>query len=456
MTPYTAHLRVGTHEWDVASTDPAEYGPLAGLTFRWGARQDDGWPTQHDPTVLVFGVVVAAGVDFSDVDQGTTVHFTFTPDGYLAPLVEFGGTVRDLVGHPHDRGMVYAITAVDHLQKLREDYAIQAFIPAGSSTALLWTDSLKDADGVGAGEGIRPPLVDPFTGDTLPYTFGSFLGVSDVSFGDPLPEPAWNVLTGLLASGTIKAGATPLYQRGILTYRLDVDGDLDAAQPFEGTWVPQGAANAPLELVAGDDGWTAGGGNLDAALVPTDPTQWSRPRIEPNRAEYTGFLAGTFFERPHAGVTITRYLNDDGPAFLSDVTEPLWVIAGLEAEDQWASGLVVQAARDPELVAGWFTLPTAMRTLVAVHNIDPRHTPDGTGVQLGMLAGAALTIPAGGDWYVAFALRKTLPDHTAAGVGGWATPEAITIDDMATNHPTVTFDSVDPALTINQTLLIGE
>lgn len=455
--PYAAHLRVGVHSWDVASTDDPTFGPLAGVRFSWAARQDDGWPTQHDPTVLVFGVVVEAGVDFADVDQGTVVHFTFTPDGYASPLVEFGGTVRDLTAAPHDRGMVYTITAVDHLKALQEDYTVQAYIEGDSPSSLLWTEVLKDAGGAGGGEGIRPALVDPFVGDVIPYSLGGgFLGTDPVAFGDPTPEPAWNVLTGLLAQGISRLGVAggPGY-RGILHYRLDASGDLDAAQPYEGTWVPMGAGNAPLSLVDGLDGWTDGGGNVDACLLRLDATVWARQRVEPNRAEFTGFLSGLFYERPHTGPDVTRYLDDDGPAYLSDVTDPSWIVAGVEASDQWGTEFALLGAYDPAVVAGWLTPPTAMRVAVGVHSIDPRHTPNGSGRMFGMLAGAALVIPPGGRWQVLFRLRRTLPDSTGP-YGTQTPPDAITFADVAAAHPALTLADLDPTLTIGDTELIGD
>jgi len=441
-TPYTAHLRVGAHSWDVDSDDPADYGPTSDLRFSWQARQDDGWPTQHDPTILTFGVVVAAGEDFDDVDQGTTVHFTFTPDGYAAPLVTFGGTVRDLVARPHSLGMVYEITAVDHLQKLQEDYTISAFMANGESTDLMWPRLLQDAGGAGLGTGIRPAMPDPLSGDVKPLTgFGGFWGAA-FSFEE---EPAWNVFTGISAASPLKAGATPLYQRLVFTYQLDGAGDLDAAHPFEGTWLPQGIGNAPQELVDGPDGWTVGGGNVDGCLMPTDGTEWSRPRIEPNVVINDDF--GTTWERAHTGPDIVRHMTNT-PPFLGTFTDGIWVTSGVETADQWSSELEVVASEDPDTVAGWFTLPSALRVAVAAYSIDSRHTPSGRTEAVGMLGAASLSIRPGGSWRVGFHLRRTLPDYSGASTGGWSmAPDALTYADVAADHPTLTYADIDPALT---------
>lgn len=384
---YSTHLRVGDHVWDVEPGD-ATYGPLAGLRFEWTARPDDGWPTQHDPTVLVFGIIVAAGTDFDDVDQGTVVHFTFTPTGAADPLVSFGGTVRDLIGRPHPRGMVYEVTAVDHLQKLREDYHTATFIPASSPASDVWALAVQDAATHGS-LGTSPTLPDPLAGDTPVGTPGGFTA-DDVT----LDAPTWDVLTGIAAAMVVKPGSPATYERVVLGYQLDAAGDLDAAHPFEGTWMAPADAAAPLDL--------------PGALLLTGGTEWSRPRLEPNvvHVDPDGFAAT--YVRPHTGVDVVRVMTTE-PAYLADYTDPTWVTAGLEGTDQWTSLLTLLAYLDPELVAGWFELPTAMATYVQCHDIDSRHTPNGSGEVSGMLAGAALVIPPGGAWFVTFTLRRTLP-----------------------------------------------
>lgn len=425
-TAYTAHLRVGAHTWDIDSSDPATYGPMAGIKFGWTARQDDGWPTQHDPTLLTFGVVVAAGTDFDDVDQGTWVHYKFTPAGYATPLVEFGGTVRDLTATPDALGMLYTITAIDALQKLKEDYSISAFFPSGESTALLWPRIVQSAN-LNGSIGITPDMPDPLSGDTKPLNGGGFWGAAFALVGS-----AWDIFTGIAAGSVLKVGATPLYQRIVLTYRLDASGDLLAAQPFKGTWLTQGNANAPLGLVDGPNGWTIGGGNIDGSLLPTDSALWARQRIEPNVV-----TDGTFtYVRPHTGPDIVRDVGDNTPdPFLSGYTDPYWIVEGIEPADQWSTDLEVVASVDQASVAGWFTLPTAMRIAVACRDIDSRHTPTGRTVIVGMLAGATLVVDPGGRWRVGFSLRRTIPDPKGV-YAGWPTPTGA-----------LTYADIDPSIT---------
>lgn len=465
-TPYAAHLRIGSHVWDVTTDDDPDYGPLAGLRHSWYARPDDGWPTQHDPTPLVFGVIVEAGTDFDDVDQGTTVHFTFTPDGYASPLVEFGGTVRDLTGYPHPRGMVYEITALDHLVALKEDYVTggvvtDALVPPGT----LWDHLLQPVAG-SVGTGRRSDfasLPDPWGGQasrpaTNPPTGATWAAPWNI-YGS-----TWDVLTAILAVFLERRDAatgalyTPRYQRGVLTYQLDGSGDLLASRPFLGTWTYAGPLNAPLELALVDGVWTAAGGNVDGSLLATSGTRWARERLEPNVAILVDPVLGEFppVTRPHTGPDVVRRMPSGMPPTFGESGDATWVVAGVENPDQWGTRFTLMAARDPGLVAGWFTLPTAMQTFIAVHDVDPRHTPTGSGTQAGMLSGASLVIPAGGDWRVDFTLRRTLPDADAFGTGGWTPAEAITIDQMATDHPTVTFANIDPTLTIDDALLIGE
>jgi hypothetical protein len=410
MGGYLAHLRVGTHEWDISSADDPAYGPLAGLRHAWQARQDDGWPTQHDPTVTVFGVIVEAGTDFDDVDQGTDVHFVFTPDGYTTPLVNYGGTVRDLVGYPHERGMVYEITAVDHLQKLREDYTTVLNLPAESLPADVWPTLIGDAGGVGGGIGTSPFLPDPFTGDTYP---GDFAGGSTGPWEIDSAGSAWDVMNGYLAVNTEKPGAVPAAQRATLTYRLDAAGDLDDVQPFEATWSPLPTDDTP-RVVPG-------------RFLVTGATGWSRPRIEPNVVEVVDSDLGLVatVERPHVGVDVVRSMRQERGNYLTDLTNPYWVAAGTENVDQWSTQLLLQARQhtdgdddvlDATLVADWFTLPAAMSVYVQCQGIDNRHTPTGTDEIAGLLAGAALVIPPGGDWRIAFQLRRALPGPLGTGV----------------------------------------
>jgi hypothetical protein len=203
----------------------------------------------------------------------------------------------------------------------------------------------------------------------------------------------WDLITGFAAISTSRPGHVPLTQRAIFTYQLDVDGNLDATAPYEGTWVPQSAAA------------TVG---VDGGLLVTAATEWSRPRIEPNMVRDIGSFGG-FWERPHTGPDVVRYVNGDDPPYLSGYTDPSWVVAGVESVDQWSTTLRLLAHRDSALVADWFTLPAAMRVFVVADNIDPRHTPTGSGEMEGLLAGASLAIPPGGGWFVDFALRRTLP-----------------------------------------------
>lgn len=454
-TPYAVHLRVGSHVWDVASGDDADYGPLAGLTHRWSpTREDGGWPVQHDPTPLVFGVIVEEGIDFSDVDQGTEVHFTFTPDGYAAPLVNWGGTVRDLTGYPHPRGMVYNITALDHLQSLKEDYesgfSSTAAVPGG-----LWDVLAGPPAGTNGTRRVKDTatLPDPFGGQSSrPSTYpptGSAWGTPFSIYGT-----TWDMMTQVATWGPEHRDAAtgaivgPRYQQAVLTYQLDAAGHLLPARPFLGVWATAGPSNAPRQLVNVGGVWKASGGNVDASLLAARGTEWSRQRVEPNVVILDGSGSAPF-TRPHAGPDITRHVTTGPPNANSGVPE--WILSGVENTDQWSTGWVIRAARNPAAVKGWFTLPTAMQTMVVAYDIEPRHTPSGTGVQVGMLSSAELNIPSGGDWFVGFTLRRTLPNQDDPVTGGWTTP-GLTWADFP---PTLTWADLDPTLTWADLYTIG-
>lgn len=382
---YVAHLRVGDHSWDVTSADPADFGPIAALRCGWTAPENDGWPTQPSPSLLTFGVVVPQGTDFDDVDQGTWVHFTFTPDGYTTPLLEFGGDVRDLVARPVAQGMLYSMVAVDPLKRLDEDYVTSVFLPEGFAMLDVWDEMVQDG---GGSLGTEPALPDPLVGQDRPGS-GGFVGPSEAG-GITVQSSTWAALTGFARAQPFRLGADPVRQRVILGYNLDAAGDLDAAAPFSGTYMAQGSA----ELVTAP---------VPANMVPTDGAEWSRPRIEPNVVTSDGYVMA---ERAHTGPDIVlAQSSSDGFVF----TDPYWVIDGVEGPSQWSTALEVEAWKGPSVVAGWFDLPTALNTYVQVSGVDPRHTPDGSGVYEGLLASAALTIRAGRAWSVGFALRRTLP-----------------------------------------------
>jgi hypothetical protein len=119
--------------------------------------------------------------------------------------------------------------------------------------------------------------------------------------------------------------------------------------------------------------------------------------------------------------------------------------------------MLLEAWTAPELVAGWFTLPTAQRILVAAHGIDPRHTPDGSGTMLGMLAGATLSIPPGGRWTVSYRLRRSLPDGDSHVTIRPPLPaDALTWAELGTTHPTATWADLHPALTWRDFEMIGD
>lgn len=383
---YSLDLEVGGHTFTVEAGTPAELGTiLAGLRVGWTARQDDGWPTQHEPVSASFQVIVEEGIDFGDVDLGTPIYLHLVVDGVT--LCDFGGTIRDVTGVPHPRGMVYAIAALDYLVDLRA-YGIDAespdeFDPFGD----IW-DALTDGvviDGALVG---MPSLFDPPS-----YPYPGILG----TWGSPTRtitgNDALELFTGWLGGPGVTGGPTGF--RNIIVPNLD-GGVLDTDHPYV----------AVRALVGVGDTVT-----LDAALVPTDAVAYRRQRLEPNRAEvYDAGVLMSASERAHTGATLTRRLETD-----EDIppTSASWIVDNLEdLENQWTTTLRVQAWRDPAVIAGWFTLPEAMRTLVNVTGIDPRHNPSGETTYAGMLGGAVLTMGPDARYWVDFTLRRSVPEGT--------------------------------------------
>jgi hypothetical protein len=388
---YAATITVGDHEWYVESDDPEGYGPLAGMRVGWTARQDDGWPTQHDPFQAVFGVIVEEGDDLSDLDIGQPVAIQLYTDADPDPLVKFGGTVRDLTALPHPRGMVYQVVAQDYLTELKVS-PIGAFLPSGSLTEDIWTGgSPATFSGLAMGDANSPP--DPFDPPTVPYPGTGSAGTlgSDITV-DGTALDIWTRAAGALAFPQAWAAPETRDMRVIFTPNLDADAALDPVKPWVAAYVLKDAD--PVEI--------------DADKVPTSSVEWRRQYIEPNRA--VGIISEAGNERSHPGIpTITRYL-DDTPGTIGD-TISQWVVLGEEdLPSGWYSTFTVQAWRAPEVVVGWFTMPTAMNKYVVLTNVETRHNPTGTDTHAGMLSSATLVMDGAGRWRVDFTLRRSVPE----------------------------------------------
>lgn len=117
---YSYRVRVGSHEWAASSGDPAEYGPVDGLSIIRKLVEDSPlWPAQLDTAECRFQLIVASMADVSDVAVGTPVLVEIQrPAG--GPVREaFTGRVADLSATPHKLGMLLTLACLDYTGDLR-------------------------------------------------------------------------------------------------------------------------------------------------------------------------------------------------------------------------------------------------------------------------------------------------------------------------------------------------
>jgi hypothetical protein len=409
---YVATVTVGDHAWSVTSADPAGYGVLAGLRVGWTARQDDGWPTQHNPTQATFGIIVEEGEDLADVDIGAHVLIRFYVTPPTAPTLEFSGTVRDLTALPHPAGMVYRVTALDYLKDLQEVHT------PGPAAAIEQnaTDRLTYLTETVAG------LPSVFNPPTVPYPESGLLP----AFAYPA-STAYDLLVNELGRlAAVQSWSGGKGARAIIVPNLDADGDLVAAKPWEAVWV-----------LCEADPYTI----VDAAQIPTEAVEYRRLRQEPNRAEETD---GTFSERPHPGIpTITRIVPTDDTDIHTNLS---WIVLYNEdLPNQWSTVWRLSTPPDPAIVEGWFTLPAAMTTFVSISNIATRHNPTGLDTYSGILSGASLVVSEDRRWWVDFTLRRSVPVGTVL-------PESVLWSEV---DPLLTWTDVDPAITWSEADELG-
>jgi hypothetical protein len=381
LLDWTLDITVGAHSWTVNAGDPAGYGPLAGLRVGWAARQDDGWPTHPEPASCTFQVLTETADELADVDLGTPVHVVFTPTTAAAPLVEFGGIVRAATQVAHDLGQVTAINALDYTVLLAETPGPQ--LTTAQQTPQQRFELLENPVIID-GSLVNPPA-NPYPAANTDVATGWYPALEAQRFASVLA----------LLHHTLARQVSP---RMVLTQRL-TDGLLDPVRPWEA--VPTPATTIPITVNAG--------------LLHTQPTSWTRDRSIPNVVGYNlsdfpavpdqvGSDIDLELERPHPGTPDIRRNLAEGD------TWPSHVIAGQDGPSRWTTVLEVAGYLAPELPAGWFTQPDAQRHELTVPNIADRHNPNAPGDYVGLLAGAELTIPPGGQWLIRATLRRVLFD----------------------------------------------
>lgn len=122
---YTYRVKVGSHEWEAATSDTADYGPVDGLQIIRKLRDSDLWPAPEDPAECRFQLVVASTADVPDVQLGAAVaveYYTERPSEPGLPYLRqsFYGRVAELTSSPHDLGTLLTLNCLDYTADLRE------------------------------------------------------------------------------------------------------------------------------------------------------------------------------------------------------------------------------------------------------------------------------------------------------------------------------------------------
>lgn len=112
---YKVELSAGVHAWTVTDLDAPGYGLADPLTIGWSIPDGEHRPTQPDPMVAQFSVVVATAGDLDDLVLGdpVTIKVTFGPADKPAPDVSFYGRLAAGGSRPHTLGMLYTFTCAD-------------------------------------------------------------------------------------------------------------------------------------------------------------------------------------------------------------------------------------------------------------------------------------------------------------------------------------------------------
>jgi hypothetical protein len=311
------------------------------------------------------------------------VHLVFTPTAGADPLVEFGGIVRAVTQAPHELGQVTAINALDYTVLLAEK-------PGPRLTTAQQTPQerfeLLENPVIIDGSLVNPPANPYPTADTG-VSSGWYPALDNQQFSSVLA----------LVHHTLARQVGP---RMVLTQRLAA-GLLDTVRPWEAVPTPA----TPIPVI------------VNAGLLHTQPTSWTRDRSIPNVVAYDlrQFPAVPEdlveeepllieLERPHAGQPDIRRALAEGD------TWPSHVVAGEDGPSRWTTTLEVAGYLAPDLPAGWFTQPDAQRHELTVPNIADRHNPNAPGDYIGLLAGADLVILPGGKWIIRATLRRVLFD----------------------------------------------
>lgn len=399
---YRVELTLGSHTWDVESTDPATMGPQLPLRQGWVIPdQVDYFPAMPDPTTLSFRVLVADASDLADVDEGSTVTFRMfvDTDPDAEPWQRFDGIVTQLDGvsvHVGEDALAFQVTvyaAEDNIRLARAWVGYTADWPEESQ--------LDRLDRV-------------CTEASLDLTLLINTGLQ----GTMSARPAGAPLTALQAIRDCLADAADLF--------TDTDGDWFGRYVFQyfPDFVPGGTAG---ELVVSVfqrrvfPGWTT---TLDGCLVDATGS-WAKLPVGSAGSWVLMGPSGTVFGTPDGSPPIVHTVSlvypDAGTSGEIDrIGDSLLPDGSTQLTGWYARSLHYRAARDTggvDSTARWAsgnhsTVEDGTDLIrcqpVVITPLGPDYELQGVDYVAGTLTGCSLVIPSGGDYYLELRLRPEL------------------------------------------------
>jgi hypothetical protein len=380
---YLVEVTAGTHSWTVTDETTPTYGLADPLTIGWTLPDTEHRPSQPDPMVATFSVVVATAADLDDLALGApvSINVTFGPAAKPDTDVAFYGRIAQGEAAPDPRGMLYRFTCADLTADLASyDIGALAFAPVPvwqRLNHLLARAGLDPALSV-----VRDPVVlamDPWLYiEGIPQPNAASLLTSLVDLCDQV---------GLNGLGE-KDEADPVYRPGfhrpiVSAHPLNDPGSSVARWALDAvsdTYSP--SAVAPMPAVFGHfypdpqgyglwvDPDDRAAGVIDACVVEFS-SQWSaiQPNIV-NRAAVTWLAADSLDPETSPRVQLVAYTAEGDRAghkpvmavketqMLQQSTVPATQTAASN-NAEWLGALMIPPPQNP---AGW--APGAFRWLL--------------------------------------------------------------------------------------------
>lgn len=460
-----------THAWSRDDSDPPDYGVTDGLTITRGLDEDTPWPAHPRPATSTFGIVAATAADIPGVVLGARVSVNyFSPRGAATPVATFDGRISDVSMVPNDLGVLASVTCVDYLPDLAEAQVGLAARPAESSTArflAFWAEAQADNGAIPDPSHVGPGTIayGPGHGWQDP---GWPFAASAAAVTDPQraaraadnPTTLLDAVLKLLESWAedLAAVGKPGQGRYWLTQRMAATSGISTPRLLEYFYLV-GVRSQPgaqfLPGVFGDDGTGYGvvvpdndpadfPANISANLLARN-IKWTAAKGKVvNRTRITGAWGTTQAgasngDTPPVVFSLETDLavkNDDGER-VADMYLPASDPAPWLAEDVgWQLWADTDGRTPPEL-----------GTLVGLAPIPLASTPLARPYYAALVGGWTLTMV--GD-------RPTLELSLLSSVPRTSTSLALTWDDLAANHPTVTWDDLNARDTWDDYRLLRE